>query len=160
MLVLAYCIQRVYKQQKSIAHCSGGWKSKIRATAKSGSGECPLAGYRLPTSHDILTGWMGLGSSVKKSWKGQLLSRVQLFESSWTAALQAPLSMDFSRQEYWSGSPFSSPENLPNPGNEPGSPASRVDSSLSGPAEKPLGALWGFFIRGPVPLRKAGLIPP
>ena len=38
-------------------------------------------------------------------------------------SLQAPLSMGFSRQEYWSGLPFPSPEDLPDPGIEPGSPA-------------------------------------
>ena len=42
---------------------------------------------------------------------------------SWTVAHQAPRSMEFSRQEYWSGYPFPSPENPPNPGIEPGSPA-------------------------------------
>ena len=41
---------------------------------------------------------------------------------------QAPLSMGFSRQEYWSGLPFPSPENFPNPGIEPASPALQVDS--------------------------------
>ena len=45
--------------------------------------------------------------------------------------LQTPLSMGFSRQEYWSGLPVPSPENLPNPGIEPGSPALQADSSLS-----------------------------
>ena len=45
-----------------------------------------------------------------------------------TAACQAPLSMGFSRQEYWSGLPFLSPGDLPNPGIEPGSPALQVDS--------------------------------
>ena len=42
--------------------------------------------------------------------------------------LQAPLSMGFSRQEYWSGLPFPSPEELPNPGIEPWSPASQAVS--------------------------------
>ena len=41
----------------------------------------------------------------------------------WTIAHQAPLSMGFSRQEYWSGLPFPSPGDLPNPGIEPGCPA-------------------------------------
>ena len=41
----------------------------------------------------------------------------------WTVAHQAPLSMGFSRQQYWNGLPFTSPEDLPNPGIEPGSPA-------------------------------------
>ena len=46
----------------------------------------------------------------------KLLSRVQLFATSWTVANQAPPSMGFSRQEYWSGLPFPSPEDLPDPG--------------------------------------------
>ena len=58
------------------------------------------------------------------------LSRVQLFATAWTAAHQAPLSMEFSRQEYWSGLPFASPEELPNPGIEPRSPALQADSCL------------------------------
>ena len=44
---------------------------------------------------------------------------VQLFETPWTVALQAPLSMGFSRQKYWTGLPRPSPGNLPNPGPEP-----------------------------------------
>ena len=52
------------------------------------------------------------------------LSRVRLFATPWTAAYQAPLSVGFSRQEYWSGLPFPSPGDLPDPGKiEPGSPA-------------------------------------
>ena len=43
----------------------------------------------------------------------QSLSHVQLFATPWTVALQAPLSMGFSRQEYWSGLPFPPPGNLP-----------------------------------------------
>ena len=46
----------------------------------------------------------------------QLLSCVQLFATPWTVALQAPLSMEFSRQEYWSGLPCPPPEDLPNRG--------------------------------------------
>ena len=45
-----------------------------------------------------------------------------------TVACQAPLSMIFSRQEYWKGLPFSSPGYLPNPGFKPGSPALQADS--------------------------------
>ena len=45
-----------------------------------------------------------------------------------TVAWQAPVSMRFSRQEYWSGLPFPSPEDLPSPGTEPGSPALQADS--------------------------------
>ena len=55
----------------------------------------------------------------------------------WTVARQAPLSMGFSRQEYWSGLSFPSPGNLPNWGIEPGSPASQADSSLTKLQGKP-----------------------
>ena len=48
-----------------------------------------------------------------------MLSRVQLFATPWAVFCQAPLSMGFSRQEYWSGLPFSSPEDLPDPGIKP-----------------------------------------
>ena len=54
----------------------------------------------------------------------------------WTVAQQAPLSMEFSRQEHWSRLPFPSPGNLPNPGIEPGSPALQAESSLSEPPGK------------------------
>ena len=55
-------------------------------------------------------------------------SHVQLFATLWTVARQAPLSMGFSRQEYWSRLPFASPGDLPNPGIEPGSPALQTDA--------------------------------
>ena len=64
-------------------------------------------------------------------------SRVQLFETPWTVACQAPLSMGFSRQEYWSGLPFPSPGDLPNPGIKPQSPVWQADSLPSEPPEKP-----------------------
>ena len=54
----------------------------------------------------------------------QLLSHVQFFATTWTVACQAPLSMEFSRQEYWSGLPFPTPGDLPDPGIEPTSLAS------------------------------------
>ena len=60
-------------------------------------------------------------------------SCVQLFETPWTVAFQALPPMGFSRQEYWSGLPFPSPENLPDPGIEPRSPALRADALLSEP---------------------------
>ena len=62
--------------------------------------------------------WQG-GSEVKV----KSLSRVRLFATPWTVAYQASPSMGFSRQEYWSGLPFPSPGDLPDPGIEPGSPA-------------------------------------
>ena len=58
------------------------------------------------------------------------LSHVRLFTTPWTAAYQAPLSMEFSRQEYWSGLPLPHAGDLPNPGIKPSSPASQADSLL------------------------------
>ena len=58
----------------------------------------------------------------------RLLSRVQLRVTSWTVALQAPLSMGFPSQEYWSGLPFPPPGDLPDPEIEPKSPALQADS--------------------------------
>ena len=65
--------------------------------------------------------------------KVKLLSRVQLFAAPWTVAYQAPPSIEFSRQEYWSGLPFPSPGELPNPGIKPGSPTLRADTLPSEP---------------------------
>ena len=65
-------------------------------------------------------------------------SHVQLCATLWTIALQAPLSMEFSRQEYWSGLPFPSPGDLPNSGIESGSPELQADSLLSEPPGKDL----------------------
>ena len=53
----------------------------------------------------------------------QLPSHVQLFATPWTVTRQTPLSIGFSRQEYWSRLPFPPPGDLPNPGIEPVSPA-------------------------------------
>ena len=69
--------------------------------------------------------------------KVKLLSRVRLFATPWTTAYQAPPSMGFSRQECWSGLPFPSPGDLPDPGNEPGSPALQADALPSEPPGKP-----------------------
>ena len=52
---------------------------------------------------------------------------VRLFVTLWTVAYQAPPSMEFSRQEYWSGLPFPSPGDLPDPGIKPGSPSLQAD---------------------------------
>ena len=73
-----------------------------------------------------------LANTIVKS-----LSRVQLFVTQWSIAYQAPRSMGFSRQEYWSGMPFPSPGDLPDPGIEPGSPALQTDALPSEPPGKP-----------------------
>ena len=65
------------------------------------------------------------------------LSRVRLFATPWTVAYQAPPTIEFSRQEYWSGVPFPSPGDLPDPGIEPRSPALQTDTLPSEPPGKP-----------------------
>ena len=65
----------------------------------------------------------------------EMLSHIQLLVILWTVAHQAPLSMEFSRQEYWSGLPFPSPGDLLNPGIEAWSPARQADSLQSEPPE-------------------------
>ena len=65
------------------------------------------------------------------------LIHVRLFATPWTVTYQAPQSMEFSRQEYWSGLPFPSPGDLPNPGIEPGSPALQAEALPSEPPGKP-----------------------
>ena len=67
----------------------------------------------------------------------QSFSCVRLFTTSSTVAPQAPLSMGFSKQEYWNGLPFPSPGDLPDPGIEPGSPALQADSLLTELGAKP-----------------------
>ena len=74
---------------------------------------------------------MSFNSSVS------LLSRVRLFATPWTLSHQVPLSMEFSRQEYWSGLPCTPLWDLPNPGIEPRSPTLQVYSLLSEPMEQP-----------------------
>ena len=84
----------------------------------------------------------------------QLLSRAQLFATPWSIAHQAPLSMGFPGQEYWSGLPFPSPGDLPDPGIKPMSsalaggfftvePSTHTQSSMGTPQSK-------IFLAGPV----------
>ena len=67
---------------------------------------------------------------------GEIASRsvlYQVFATTWSVACQAPLSMGFSRQEYWSGKPFPSPEDPSDQGIKPRSPALQADSLPSEP---------------------------
>ena len=76
-------------------------------------------------------------SRRKERKKVKSLTHFKIFVSPWTIVYQAPPSMECSIQEYWSGLPFPSPENLPDPGIEPGSPTLQVDALLSVPPGKP-----------------------
>ena len=68
---------------------------------------------------------LGIGGIISTDLKVKVksFSRVPLFATPWTVACQAPPSMGFSRQEYWSGVPLPSLGDLPDPGIEPRSPA-------------------------------------
>ena len=70
-------------------------------------------------------------SSSSSIVKVKSLSRVRLFATPWGVAYQAPPSMGFSRQQCWSGLPFPSPGDLPDPGIKLGSPALQADALLS-----------------------------
>ena len=70
-----------------------------------------------------------LCAQLSASGGGGLVAKLCLtLVTPWTVAHQAPLSMGFSRQEYWSGFLFPFPGDLPNPGIEPKSPALQADS--------------------------------
>ena len=78
--------------------------------------------------------WLKMNmSSTTCEWS---LCHVQLFATPWTVGCWVPPSMGFSKQEYWNGLPFPSPEDLPNSGIEPGSPALQADSLLAEPPGK------------------------
>ena len=77
------------------------------------------------------------GIEDKQQQKCQSLSHVRLFATPWTVAHQIPLSLEFSRQEYWSGLPFPSPGDFPNPGIKLQSPVLQADSLPSEPPGKP-----------------------
>ena len=96
----------------------GTWRATVHGVAKSDTME------QLSTAQCAIV-------------KVKLLSRVRFFVTAWTVAYQAPPSMEFSRQEYWSGLSFPSPGDLPNPGIEPGSPALQADTLPSEPPGKP-----------------------
>ena len=83
--------------------------------------------------NDVQVGRTEPSASCPSKWKHQLLSCVWLFVTPWTIAHQAPLSMGFSRQYYWSRLPFLSPGRLPDPGVEPLFPTLQADCLPSEP---------------------------
>ena len=111
----------------------GGW-AMSEAICKLPEKQCP------EWESDQSKVWTSQASAwVRIPWKVKVkfLSHVWLFATPWTVAYQSPLSVGFSRQEYWNGLPFPSPGDLPNPGMEPGSPALQTDALPSEPPRKP-----------------------
>ena len=98
-------------------------------------------GWGLPGVISLCPAYLDKGSELGRLWVRvcvrMWLSHVPLFATPWTVAHQVPLSMEFSRQEYWSGLPFSSPEDLHNSGIKPRSLALQADSLPSEPPGKP-----------------------
>ena len=84
-----------------------------------------------------------------------LNTHFRFFATPWTVAYQAPPSMGFSRQECWSGLPFPSQGDLPDPGIDPRSPTLQADTFPSEPPEKPLAKCKSVSLRyyfTPIPL--------
>ena len=123
----------------------GGWKDRMRnelmSTGRAVSGApFPQRLHVRPSdpARSLLAHLQGGHSDHSLSWEARVcvFSRVRLLATLWTAARQAPLSLGFSRQECWSGSPCPPPGDLPDPGIEPASPALQADSLLSEPSRK------------------------
>ena len=118
--------------QKSHSTCPGKRWGGSTQTQQHGKVPLPAVPMGVPARSML--------RSLRPKWKKvkvKSLSRVRLFVTPWTVAYQAPPSMGFSRQEYWSGLPFPSPGDLPNPGIKPGSPAFQADAFTSEPPGKP-----------------------
>ena len=120
----------------------GVWWATVQGAAESDMTEplsthAPMQGNSV-CAIDISSDARNFHLSTPTKVKVKSLSRVRLFATPWTVAYQAPLSMRFSRQEYWSGLPFPSPGDLCYPGIESGSPALEADALTSEPPGKPL----------------------
>ena len=89
-----------------------------------------------PTWHRARANSRNPLSPSESHYENVLVSELCLFVTPQSIAHQASLSMEFSRQEYWSGLPFPSPGDLPDPGMEPRSPAFQEDSLPSEPPRK------------------------
>ena len=112
------------------------WKGEVKTDRstlfisfdKSNNGGFPCSLCYVPLKSVLIKTYLAL--------KVKSLSRVRLFATPGTVTNQASPSMGFSRQEYWSGLPFPSPGDLPDPGIEPGSPALEADALTSEPPGK------------------------
>ena len=141
---------------------SSGGTSSIPGSGRSpgGRNDHPLQYSRLENSINRGT-WQATvhGATKSQDWaqcylyhlnsimycysvESEVKSLSRLFAIPWNVTYHAPLSMGFSRQEYWSELPFPSPGDLPDPGIQPGSPALRADALTSEPPGKSLGLPW------------------
>ena len=140
--ILWWFLPYIHMNQPWVYMCSPSWlslplpyPSHLSESSQCISFECPVSCIELGLVIYLTYG--NIHVSILFSQIIPLsLSCVRLFVTLWTVAHQAPLSMGFSRQEYWSGLLFPSPGDLPNPGIEPGSPVLQEDSLLAEPREK------------------------
>ena len=127
---------------------SYGWRSLVGCSPWGRKESDKTEATEQPHSQYIQTVGCKIGSRMYFTTRGIIrnnckwnvgvpsLSCVQPFATLWTVAHQASLSMEFSRQEYWSGVSFPSPEDLPDPGIKPRSPALQADALPSEPPGK------------------------
>ena len=113
-----------------------GWTNVFRAPGGKSQQAASNRLVQTQYSHPVPYETDILNHSIVSEWV-KSLSRVWLFATPWTSAYQASPSMGFSRQEYWSGLPFPSPGDLPDPGIEPGSPTLEADALTSEPQGSP-----------------------
>ena len=125
--------EQYHTNQVGVCHTQGVG----RENPKNRSRTCKGTDGRGPQSREGRDEGGRLSEPERKKVKMKSLSRLRLFATPWTLTCQAPLSVGFSRQEYWSGLPFSSPGDLPHPAIEPGSPALRADALPCEPPGKP-----------------------
>ena len=107
-------------------NCMHVWKNEwmkmspnkpLSSVMKDRSSAGPMHSYW--THASCQSPWFSPWLAIKHLLMWKSLSHVQLFATPWTVAREAPLSMGFFRQEYWSGLPCPPPGDLPNPGIEP-----------------------------------------
>ena len=111
----------------------GAWQATVHKVTESDTTEATWRAH------------MHRAASYMEVWCVICLGVSRLFPTPWTVVCQATLTMEFSRQEYWSGLPFPFLGDLPNPGIKPGSPALQADSLPSEPPGMPLYCLSHSF---------------
>ena len=128
------------RSQTQVSHLAGGFFTSW--ATREAHGNTQTSDLRMFICSPVYHGEKLKTTSCPKTryWleREKSLSHVWLFETPWTIAYQAPLSMGFFRQEYWSGLPFPSPGDLPDPEIKPRSPTLQADALPSEPPRKPL----------------------
>ena len=147
----SFCDQLILPLQTRLLIQQARSKSNGRLLVMS-SGRGPLYDLRVLEYQDI----EACSLSPTRDGHACVLIHLQLFVTLWTAAHQAPLSMEFSRQESWSRLPFPAPGDLPDPGTEPTSP---VSSALAGRffTTEPPGKPQGWSCQGLILVHRTGI---